>query len=140
MGWVWNVILSFDNEELWEDGGEEARETCELLEEINAQINHGRLVSLVGPTYEDGVGNGMDANLYGGGFKNFDIEKFIELVKSQKWKKRSKVQLWIKGAEEGMGDQPFKLIRLGKLTSRISSSERSVLPPKKLAKQKRGNA
>ena len=140
MGWVWNVILSFDNEELWEDGEEEARETCKLLEEINAQINHGRLVSLVGPTYEDGVGNGMDANLYGGGFKNFDIEKFIELVESQKWKKRSKVQLWIKGAEEGMGEQPFKLIRLGKLTSRISSSERSVPPPKKLAKRKRGNA
>lgn len=140
MGWVWNVILSFDNEELWEEGEEEACDTCKLLEEINAQINHGRLVSLVGPTYEDGMGNGMDANLYGGGFKNFDIEKFIELVESQKWKKRSKVQLWIKGAEEGMGDQPFKLIRLRKLTSRNSSSERSVSPPKKLAKRKRRNA
>jgi len=140
MGWVWNIMLSFDNEELWEDGEEEARETCELLEAINTQINHGRLVSLVGPTYEDGVGNGMDANLYGGGFKNFDIEEFIELVRSQKWKKRSKVQLWIKGAEEGMGDQPFKLVRLGRLTSRISSSARSVPPPMKRAIRKRGNA
>ena len=140
MGWVWNIMLSFDNEELWEDGEEEARETCELLEEINAHINHGRLVNLVGPTYEDNVGNGMDANLYGGGFKNFDIEEFIELVKSQKWKKRSKVQLWIKGAEEGMGDQPFKLIGLGKLTSRNPSSARSVPTPKKPAKRKRKNA
>ncbi len=113
MGFVWNVMLSFDNEELWEDDEEEPRETCEPLERINAWIQHGRLVSLIGPTYEDDAGNGMDANLYGGGFKHFDIEGFIEVVKAQDWKARSKVQLWVKGAEEGMGEEPFTLIKLG---------------------------
>ncbi len=113
MGFVWNVMLSFDNEELWEDDEEEPRETCEPLQRINAWIPHGRLVSLIGPTYEDGAGYGMDANLYGGGFKHFDIEGFVEVVKAQDWKARSKVQLWVKGAEEGMGEEPFTLIKLG---------------------------
>jgi len=74
------------------------------------------------------------------GFKHFDIEKFIELVKSQKWKKRSKVQLWIKGGEEGMADEPFKLIRLGKLTPTIQSLARSVPSAKKRSQPKRGTA
>ncbi len=113
MGFVWNVVLSFDNEELWEDDEDEPRETCEALERINSWIPHGRLVSLIGPTYEEGAGNGMDVNLYGGGFKHFDIEGFIDVVKTQNWKERSKVQLWVKGAEEGMGEEPFTLIKLG---------------------------
>ena len=117
MGWVWNVMLSFDNEELWEDGADEARETCEPLERINAWLPHGRLVSLIGPTYGDDAGYGMDANLYGGGFKHFDIEGFIEVVKAQDWKDRAKVQLWVKGAEEGMGEKPFTLIKLGRRRS-----------------------
>jgi hypothetical protein len=36
MGFLWNVMLSFDNEELSEDDEEEPRETCEPLERINA--------------------------------------------------------------------------------------------------------
>ena len=88
MGFVWNVMLSFDNDEMWEDGEEEARETCEPLDRINAWLNHGRLVSLIKPTYDDDSGYGMDANLYGGGFKHFDIEGFIEVVQAQNWKVR----------------------------------------------------
>jgi hypothetical protein len=110
-------MLSFDNEELWEDGADEARETCEPLERINAWLPHGRLVSLTGPTYDDDAGYGMDANLYGGGFKHFDIEGFIDVVKGQDWKNRAKVQLWVKGAEEGMGEEPFTLIKLGRRRS-----------------------
>jgi len=113
MGFVWNVILSFDNEEMWEDDEDKPRETCEPLERINAWIPYGRLVSLIGPTYEHGAGYGMDANLYGGGFKNFDIDGFIEVVEAQDWKERDKVQLWVNGAEEGMGEEPFTLIKLG---------------------------
>lgn len=113
MSFVWNVMLSFDNEEFWEDGGDESRETCEPLDRINAWLSPARLVSLTGSTYEEDAGYGMDANLYGGGFKHFDIEGFIEVVKAQHWKARSKVQLWIKGAEEGMGEEPFTLIKLG---------------------------
>lgn len=79
----------------------------------NQRLAAGRLVSLIGPTYEADVGYGMDANLYGGGFKHFDIEGFIEVVRAQDWKARSKVQLWVKGAEAGMGTEPFKLIKLG---------------------------
>ncbi len=113
MGYVWNVMLSFDNEELWEDDEDEPRETCEPLERINAWIPYGQLVSLTGPTYHEEAGYGMDANLYGGGFKNFDIDGLIEVVEAQAWKERSKVQLWVKGAEEGMGEEPFTLIKLG---------------------------
>ena len=113
MGFVWSVMLSFDNEELWEDGEDEPRETCEPLERINGWLPHGRLVSLIGPTYDGDAGNGMDANLYGGGFKHFDIQGFIEVVRAQDWKARSKVQLWVKGAEEGMGTEPFTLVKLG---------------------------
>jgi hypothetical protein len=113
MSFIWNVILSFDDEELWEDGEDEARETCEALDQINAWFEHGRLVSLIGPTYEDGAGCGMDANLYGGGFKHLDIEAFVTVVEAQNWKARSKVQLWVKGAEEGMGTEPWTLVKLG---------------------------
>lgn len=113
MGFVWNVMLSFDNEELWEEGADEAGETCEPLDQINGWLEHGRLVSLIGPTYDDDAGNGLDANLYGGGFKNFDIESFVQLVQAQNWKVRSKVQLWVKGAEEGMGTEPWTLVKLG---------------------------
>ncbi|MGO9112368.1 MAG: hypothetical protein ACLP9L_24320 [Thermoguttaceae bacterium] len=113
MGFVWNVMLSFDNEEWWEEGEDEPRESCEPLERINAWIPYGRLVSLIGPTYADDAGYGMDANLYGGGFKHFDIEGFIKVVKAQHWKEASKVQLWVKGAEEGMGEEPFTLIKVG---------------------------
>jgi hypothetical protein len=112
MGFVWNVMLSFDNDELWEEERDEPGELCEPLERINAWIPHGRLVSLTSPTYGDGAGYGIDANLYGGGFKHFDIEGFIEVVRAQNWRARSKVQLWIKGAEEGMGTEPFTLVKL----------------------------
>jgi hypothetical protein len=112
MGWVWNVLLSFDDSELWE--GDEPRDTCESLERINAWIGSGRLVSLISPTYDDDAGYGMDANLYGGGFKRLDIEGFIAAVKDQDWKARSKVRLWVKGGEEGMSDEPFTLIKLGR--------------------------
>lgn len=114
MGFVWNIMLSFDNEEFWEDDEDEPRETCEPLERINSWLPHGRLVSLIGPTLENDAGYGMDANLYGGGFKHFDIEGFVEVVKAQDWKVRRKVQLWIKGAEEGMGEEPFTLVKLGR--------------------------
>jgi hypothetical protein len=113
MGYVWNVMLSFDNEEFWEDGEDEPRGTCEPLERINAWIPHGQLVNLTGPTCRDDAGYGMDANLYGGGFKNFDIDGFIAVVRAQNWKERSKVQLWVKGAEEGMGTEPFAVVKIG---------------------------
>lgn len=118
MGWVWNVLLSCSNEEFWEDGEDEARDTCEPLERINQWIPHGKLVSLIGPTYVEGVGYGMDANLFGGGYKHFDIDGFIDVVEAQDWKDRAKVQLWVKGAEEGMGEESFTLIKLRPRRSR----------------------
>jgi hypothetical protein len=141
-------VLSFDNEELWQDedddwddgedddwdDGEdegEAAETCEPLELINAWLAPNRLVSLTGPTYEDNVGNGLDANLYGGGFQHFDMDGFIEVVKAQNWKARSKVQLWVKGAEEGMGTEPFTLVKLGAHRSRAAT--KAAAPRKRRA-------
>jgi len=112
MGWVWNILLSFSNEEFWEEGEDEPRDTCEPLERINQWIPHGKLVDLVGPTYAEEAGYGMDANLFGGGYKHFDIDGFIQMVEAQDWKDRANVQLWIKGAEEGMGQEPFTLVKL----------------------------
>ncbi len=99
MGFAWNVMLSFSNDEFWEEDEDEPRETCEPLKQINDWISNGKLVDLTGPTYEDQVGFGMDANLYGGGFKHFDINAFIKVVQTQAWKRPDQVQLWIKGGE-----------------------------------------
>jgi GH24 family phage-related lysozyme (muramidase) len=131
MGWVWNVLLSCSNEEFWEDGEDEARETCEPLERINQWIPHGKLVSLIGPTYAEGVGDGIDANLFGGGYKHFDIEGFIKVVEAQDWKDRAKVQLWAKGAEEGMGEESFTLIKLRRRRSSHPKREAKPSPPSK---------
>jgi len=71
----------------------------------------------------------LNANLYGGGFKNFDIEGFIEVVKAQDWKARSKVQLWVKGAEEGMGTEPLTLIKLaGRGAAALNAAARRKRP------------
>lgn len=112
MAFIWNIMLSFDNEERWPDGADEPTDGCEPLDRINAWIPGGRLVSLVGATYRDHAGFGIDANLYGGGFKHFDIEEFIKVVEAQKWKERQRVQLWIRGAEEGMSEDVFTLVKL----------------------------
>jgi hypothetical protein len=112
VGFVWNILLSFDNEELWEDGEEAPRDICVPVERINQWIPHGKLVDLTGPSYAKATGNGLDVNLFGGGYRRFDIEGFIRVVEAQDWKERAKVQLWVKGAEEGMGDEPFTLVKL----------------------------
>ena len=135
MSWVWNVLLSFGSEEFWEDGEDPPRETCEPLERINQWIPHGKLVSLTGPTYAKGVGYGMDANLFGGGYKHFDIQGFIRVVEAQDWKERTKVQLWAKGAEEGMGETPFALIRLRR---RRTSRSKPVAKPSPPSEPRRG--
>jgi hypothetical protein len=93
MGFVWSLLLSFANEEWWEDGKDEPRHTCEPPEQINEWIADGKLVSLIEPTYAEGAGYGIDANLLVGGYKRFDINGFIEVVKAQRWKDRASVQL-----------------------------------------------
>jgi hypothetical protein len=100
MSWIWNVVLSFSNDELGEDEDGQTQDTCESLEKINQWIPDGKLVSLVSPTYKKGAGYGMEANLYGGGYKHFDIDGFIKVVEAQKWSNRANVQLWIKGEED----------------------------------------
>lgn len=98
MSWVWNVVLSFSDDELWDDEGE-ALDKCSALDAINAWIPDGKLVDLTKPTFKAGAGNGMEAQLFGGGFQNFDIEGFIAVVEAQDWKNRAGVQLWIKGED-----------------------------------------
>lgn len=108
MSWIWSVMLSFSDEELWEDGEDAPRRTCRPMERINAWIPHGRLVDLVSPTYKDDVGSGIAANLFGGGYNHLDMDAFIEVVESQDWKDRANLQLWIKGDE----DQSWTPVRL----------------------------
>ena len=130
MGFIWNILLSFSHEEFWTDGEEEPRDTCEPLERINEWIPNGKLVSLTGPTYVEGVGYGMDANLFGGGYKHFDIEGFIKVVEAQVWKDPARVQLWIKGAVEGMrGEESFTLVKLRRRRS-IAAKPKAKPSPK----------
>lgn len=112
MGFIWNVMLSFGNDEWWENDADQPRETCEPLERINEWIPDGKLVDLVGPTYAEGASSGLDANLYGGGFKHVDIDAFIKVVEAQAWKDPARVQLWIKGGEEGVDSDGFERVRL----------------------------
>lgn len=66
MGWVWTVMLSIGDEEFWTEGENHPRDSCEPLERINAWMPHGKLISLIEPTYADGIGSGMEAYLFGG--------------------------------------------------------------------------
>ena len=110
MSWVWTVMVSFSDEELWEEGEEEARDNCEALDNINAWLEadevkqYGPLTDLTACASGNEVG--MSAYLYGGGFKHFDIEGFLEIVKNQSWHDPDNLQVFIKGEE----DQNFTVL------------------------------
>ena len=91
---------------------DQPQDSCEPLDRINDWIPDGRLVDLTPPTFAAGAGNGLDAWLFGGGFKHFDIEDFIRVVEAQPWRDRRNLQLWVKGGEEGAGDESFTAVKL----------------------------
>ncbi len=105
MSWTWNVILSFSNEEMWEEGVEDVLESCSALDNINEWLeadkvhNYGPLTDLA--PCAAGNGSGMSANIYGGGFKHFDMEAFTKVVARQQWHDRASVQLFIQGEDAG---------------------------------------
>ncbi len=115
MSWVWTIMLSFSDEEYWTDGEDEPQKDCQALQNVNAWLNadeekmYGPLTDLT----SGAIGNqvGMQANLYGGSFKHFDMEKFMETVKMQEWHDPDQVQIFIKGEE----DQQFTLLGLSDL-------------------------
>lgn len=49
-------------------------------------------------------GAGMNAHIFGGGFKHFDIEAFIDVVAKQEWNDIDSVQLSLQGGDEGKFD------------------------------------
>lgn len=102
MGWVMTVMVSFSDEELWEDE-ETYRDNCPSLDNINAWLQsskdeYGPLTDLVPCAKGNAVG--MSANLYGGGFKHFDDEGFFEIVKSQDWNDPDNLQVFLKDEED----------------------------------------
>jgi len=105
MSYVWNIILSFSDEEFWHDGEDEARDSCAALDALNKSIPNGKLVDLTKPTFAAKAGYGMSAHLYGGGFNHFDIESFIASVEAQQWKDPANVQLFLKSES----DEQFSL-------------------------------
>ena len=95
MGYVWNVILSFSDEEFWHEGEDEARTTCAALVALNKLMSpDGKLVDLTKATFKSSYG--MSAHVYGGGFKHFDVNGFIADVQAQAWKDPLNVQLFLK--------------------------------------------
>jgi len=103
-------MLSFGSEEYWTEGEDEPQENCQALDNINAWLiadevkQYGLLTDLTACATGNGVG--MRANLYGGGFKRFDIEQFVGVIKKQEWHDPSNVQLFIKSEE----DEKFTLL------------------------------
>ena len=108
MAFVVNVLLNLSPDEFWCDELEDLTETCESLERINEWIPDGHLVNLTGPTYVDGAGYGMHAWLFGGGFKSFPVDGFINVVEKQTWKSPGNVQLFMKVE----GEDAFTLLDL----------------------------
>lgn len=108
LGFVWNILLSFGDDEFWVDGEDQPRSSAPALDAVNAWIKDGKLVDLTAPTFRRGAGAGMEARLYGGGFKHFDIDGFIRTVKQQDWKDRPSVQIFICGGES----RPFRVFSL----------------------------
>ena len=96
-------------------------------------------MDLTRPTYAKGAGSGLDANLFGGGFKHLDIDGFIAVVSAQAWKERSKVQLWVRGAEEGLGKEPFTAIELRRRTVSPWKPRPAPRKPRSKAKRTTGN-
>lgn len=106
MSWVWNVMLSFSSEEYWIEGEEEALESAPALDKINEWLKADKLRKF-GPLKDLGKcsgGAGMNANIFGGGFKHLDIDAFIDVVAKQEWQDRDNVQLFLQGDDEGKFD------------------------------------
>jgi hypothetical protein len=110
MSYIWNVILSFSDEEFWHDGEDNTRATCAALDALNKWMPHGKLVDLTRPTFTAKAGCGMSAHLYGGGFRHLDIEGFIAAVQAQQWKDPTNVQLFLKSES----DEQFSLHSVAK--------------------------
>ena len=109
MSYVWNVILSFSDDEFWHDGEDTARSTCAALTALNKHLPYGKLVDLTKSTFKSSYG--MTAHLYGGGFKHLDVDGFIADVRDQAWKDPANVQLFLKSES----DEQFSLYPLFKL-------------------------
>lgn len=110
MSYIWNVILSFSSAEFWHE--DEPQDNCEALNKINEWLLADK-VHLYGPLMDltacaNGNETGMSANVYGGGFKRFDIEEFIEVVARQEWQALADVQLFVQGEEA----ETFTMVRL----------------------------
>lgn len=103
MSWVWSVMLSFSNEEYWMDEAEETLEVAPALEKINEWLESDKVRNYepLTPLALDTGGVGSNANVFGGAFKHFDIEAFIDVVSSQEWRDRDNVQLFVQGEESG---------------------------------------
>lgn len=109
MSWTWNVILSFGDEEYWTDDAEGAVEVPPPLIKINKWLEANEKRGY-GPLKDLSLcsgGVGITANVYGAGFKHFDIFVFCELIEKQDWQGRSNVQLFVKGE----GESRFTLIK-----------------------------
>jgi hypothetical protein len=93
-------MLSFSGDEYWADDQEDVLEVAPALEGINQWLSsseheYGALTDLTA-----GAGGvGMCAHLFGGGYKHFEIEAFIDAVWSQPWQDINSGELFLKGEE-----------------------------------------
>jgi hypothetical protein len=106
-----SLLLNISPEEFWCEDTEvsgELADSCEPLDNINHWIAGGKLVDLTSATYDQKASDGMHAWLYGGGFKQLDLDGFIKMVESQAWKAPEHVQLFVNCE----GDNSFSIVEL----------------------------
>lgn len=99
MSWIWNVMLSVSSEECYlNETDEEPLKTPPPIEKLNEWLEADE-VRNYGPLTDLTAGTDMSAYVFGGGFKHFDIEEFINVVSNQEWKNKDKVQLFVQYEE-----------------------------------------
>ena len=91
------------------------------------------------PTYSKGAGYGMDANLFGGGYKHLDIEAFIEVVQTQEWKERAKVQLWVKAPKKVWANSRLRSSGCGGVRATQSPLRSHLVRPERSPEPRRGD-
>ena len=100
MSWVTDVLLITGLGERFDDDRDDFVESCKALDNINTwleQHEQGKLDEL--SDYVVSGGKGMQCYVYGGAFNFLEVDDFVSLVLSQKWKNPKAVMLLTKESE-----------------------------------------
>lgn len=98
MSYKTDAILLFDIQENFESDFEDRID--HLISHINAWLEQNDYGQLSLPPEEASNGNVTADNIWIGSFSGFDIDELVKVVKEQKWRVPTSVQLLLKGEED----------------------------------------